>query len=119
MGAMDDVYCIRHRCLSTGEGAIVSIWSDIVSALRITSGGDVGNTPGTAQDVSNVASAVTPLGDLGGALTAFSGIVGALADGSMWRSLGWILLGVLLIFLGSSLWLKSKNILPEVIPVPI
>ena len=37
------------------------------------------------------------------------GFLHIITDGRMWRSLGWILLGILLMFLGLSLWLKLPS----------
>jgi hypothetical protein len=42
-----------------------------------------------------------------------------LADGKMWRSLGWLALGVLLIAMGLILWLRKSGAIPGVVPVPV
>ena len=46
---------------------------------------------------------------------ALTGFYDKLTDGKMWRSLGWIILGVLLMFIGISLYLK-KTIASTIIP---
>lgn len=43
-----------------------------------------------------------PLAAIGGSFEAF---FGAVTDGKMWRSLGWILLGIMLMYLGVTLWI--------------
>lgn len=45
---------------------------------------------------------IDPLAGIAGSLEAF---FGALTDGKMWRSIGWILLGILLMLLGVALWI--------------
>ncbi len=42
-----------------------------------------------------------------------------LADGKMWRSLGWIVLGVILMFTGLMLWLRKADVIPAAVPVPV
>lgn len=42
-----------------------------------------------------------------------------LTDGKMWRSLGWILLGLMLLIGGIVLWMKKGNLLPDVVPIPV
>lgn len=44
------------------------------------------------------------LTDVGASLIAF---FGSITDGAMWRSLGWLLLGVLLMAAGLGLWVRS------------
>jgi hypothetical protein len=39
-------------------------------------------------------------------------------DAALWRSLGWLALGVLLLVTGAALWLKKANYLPAAVPVP-
>lgn len=46
-------------------------------------------------------------------------VVTAITDVSMWRSLGWLLLGGILLISGLFLWLKDKGVIPETIPVPV
>jgi hypothetical protein len=42
-----------------------------------------------------------------------------LTDAALWRSLGWIALGVILIVLGLVLWLRKSGVIPDVVPVPV
>ena len=46
-----------------------------------------------------------PLAGIAGAITAF---YHAITDGKMWRSVGWLLLGVTLMILGAALWMKGS-----------
>jgi hypothetical protein len=55
--------------------------------------------PGAAQQ------AVPAIGDVASAITD---VWAKLRDGKMWRSLGWLLLGVLLMFLGLILWVGPQ-----------
>lgn len=48
---------------------------------------------------------LTGLTDVGAGLIAFFGTI---TDGAMWRSLGWLALGVLLIAVGVGLWVKGE-----------
>lgn len=66
-----------------------------------------------------------PVGNvIGGLASGWDAIkvgVAELSDGDMWRSLGWLALGLVLMFMGIRLWL-GKPILPKpppVVPVPI
>jgi hypothetical protein len=56
--------------------------------------------PGTAAQATGIS--VPSFGDVASALSAFYAKV---TDGKMWRSLGWLALGVLLIIFGLVLWL--------------
>ena len=65
-----------------------------------------------------VPSIPDPLTGIAGALEAF---YQAVTDGKMWRSLGWILLGILLMWFGTLLWLRREGLSgspPPFIPVP-
>lgn len=50
---------------------------------------------------------VSKLSDVGSVLLGF---FGAVTDGTMWRSLGWLLLGVIMMFAGLALWTKTEVI---------
>jgi hypothetical protein len=54
------------------------------------------------QEAPTPPSIPDPLAGIAGALAAF---FGALTDGKLWRSLGWVLLGILLMLLGVVLWI--------------
>ena len=63
--------------------------------------------PSTAVPEGQVAAGaadplVAPLAGLAGSAEAF---FGALTDGKMWRSLGWVLLGIVLMLFGVLLWI--------------
>jgi hypothetical protein len=73
--------------------------------------------PGTPV-VGNV-QVPNPLSGLAAIGAALAKAVGYLSDLSMWRSLGWLLLGAVLIILGIVLWLKKENFLPSVVPLPV
>lgn len=60
-----------------------------------------------ASVVSGLASAGKTLGDTAGVLFAF---FAALTDGRMWRSLGWLFLGVVSMAFGLRLWLKTAGV---------
>ena len=69
--------------------------------------------PSTAQ-ASSSPSLPSPFTDVAHALTAFYDV---LTNGKMWRSLGWLLLGIGLMITGIWLWLGHP--LPSAIPVPV
>lgn len=56
-------------------------------------------TSGAADNFPNITD---PLSGLAGSITAF---YHAATDGKMWRSLGWIILGILLMWIGMLLWI--------------
>lgn len=64
-------------------------------------GADVSNSPATGAANAGAAAAAR-LPDTASALSAFYDKV---TDGKMWRSLGWLVLGVVLIVIGLVLWL--------------
>jgi hypothetical protein len=66
-----------------------------------------------------------PVGNVIGGLTsgwdAIKVGVAELSDGDMWRSLGWLALGLVLMFVGLRMWL-GKPALPKpppVVPIPV
>ncbi len=88
----------------------MSIWNDIVALVQAA--GSQGGTPQQAQAAASGASAVGglegALGDLGGAAEALVTFFAYLTNVAMWRSLGWLLLGVALMILGLALFLKDQ-----------
>jgi len=52
------------------------------------------------------AGSLPNLNPLSGIEAGFTGFFNVLTDGKMWRSLGWIALGIVLLAMGISLWLK-------------
>ena len=81
----------------------MSWWGDLVAAVESAAGGESnvltsgGQTAGGQVTVPSVPSIP------GAALLA--GIWSNLRDYKMWRSLGWLLLGIVLMLLGVSWWL--------------
>jgi hypothetical protein len=76
----------------------MSWWSDFVLAVEAAAGGE-SNVAGPA----GAANATVPA-PVGGILTAL-GITSYLTDGKMWRSLGWLFLGIILMLLGVAWWI--------------
>lgn len=89
--------------------------------------GGVGTAPGggpgsgLAQQAHNAGgfSIPNPLSGLAAIGTALAKVVGYLGDVAMWKSLGWLLLGAIMIVLGISLWLRRSDLLPDVVPIPV
>jgi uncharacterized membrane protein YedE/YeeE len=93
--------------------------------------GDIANMVNGANDVTNPAAGVTSAGlsaaggvanaasGAGGIADALSAFFAAVTDVYMWRSLGWLALGIVLLFAGAALWLKKEGALPSVIPLPV
>ncbi len=79
----------------------MSFWSDLLQV--ISSAG--GNEAGVVAPSSTVGSDVVTSTPWGKFLTLAEGIWAAIADGKLWRSVGWLLLGLLLMLLGVSWWL--------------
>jgi hypothetical protein len=75
----------------------MSWWSDLTDALLAVSPGGTLTPGGQAA----IGGAVQGSGVLGGIL----GIWANLRDYKMWRSLGWLLLGIVLMLLGAAWWL--------------
>jgi len=67
----------------------------------------------TANGVSDTLSGIARVGDV---LQAFYENI---TDGKMWRSLGWLVLGLVFIIGGVVLWMKNSNLLPDVVPIPV
>ncbi len=99
--------------------AIAATWPDKLVFFTSQSAAEQwvksqGHTPVSLPGMKQAQGAVNVGGALvGGApdlLTALKGIWAGLSDGKMWRSLGWIVLGVVLMLLGAAAWIgMSKN----------
>jgi hypothetical protein len=77
--------------------------------------------PGIGQGFFGLGSNVKQLGQVGGIteIGHFIGVIAsAITDGAMWRSLGWISLGGILLVIGLFLWLKDSGAL-EGLPIPV
>jgi hypothetical protein len=78
----------------------MSFWSDLVGTIeQIVIGNPAGVSAPGGPAVSAVKDAST------GQLFGFLGAWAELTDGKLWRSLGWLLLGVALMFLGVLWWI--------------
>ena len=64
-------------------------------------------------------SVSNPLAWLGAIAHWIGEAVAHILDVHMWRSIGWIVLGVVLMVAGILLWLKKENYLPSAVPVPV
>lgn len=86
----------------------MSFWSDIVQDIKFIGQSAAGSpAPGAVQ--GNVAG-LAGTEQAGGtawtaAVTLVEGIWTELTDGRMWRSLGWIVLGIILMLLGVAWWI--------------
>lgn len=74
-------------------------WSDFVGVVEQMA---IGNPAGVSAPGGPAVAAVH---DSPAAVTGILGIWAAATDGKFWRSLGWLLLGVALMFLGVSWWI--------------
>lgn len=73
----------------------MSLFWDVLGTLTGT-----GGTP-AAEDIGTQAAGGT---GVFGALTAFFATI---TDGKMWRSLGWLVLGLIIMGIGINLWLRN------------
>ena len=83
----------------------MSFWSDLLQVISSSAG----NEAGVVAPSSNVGPDVATKTPAGQFLTLTEGIWASVTDGKMWRSLGWLVLGVVLILLGALSWAASKN----------
>jgi len=83
----------------------MSFWSDIVKDVGLAIQGAAGGGPGII--TSGGAGATTPQQLAGEApgISIVEGIWTQLTDGRMWRSLGWLLLGIVLMLLAVGWWI--------------
>ena len=88
----------------------MSWWSDLVLAVESAQGGE-----SNVLQTSGPAVAQTPA-PLKGIIDTINGITALLKDFKLWRSVGWLALGVVLILMGA--WLiVGKPMMPP--PVPL
>lgn len=77
----------------------MSFWGDLTGVIeQMVAGNAAGVSNPSGPAVAAVKDAST------GQLYGFLGAVAELTDGKFWRSLGWLLLGVVLMLLGAILW---------------
>jgi hypothetical protein len=79
----------------------MSWWADLVEVVSGTLGGESNITNPSGPVAGTVAGAV----QAGGFITVIEGIWAGLTDGKMWRSLGWLLLGIVLMLLAVGWWI--------------
>ncbi len=86
----------------------MSWWDDVLKWAwnQPTIGQEAGVQPGSTAPATAAASAVGGASGLAQTLTA---IWTNLRDYKMWRSIGWLLLGIVLMFLGVSWWLGPSG----------
>jgi hypothetical protein len=98
----------------------VSVWSDIWSNIQafaeVTEGQPAQAGPDVAQ-TPEAQSAIQGAGFFG----FVEGLLTALTDPGMWVSLGWLLLGIILIIAGVRMWMGKSPLPspPSVVPVPL
>jgi hypothetical protein len=80
----------------------MSWWSDLVQAVAQSA---TGGAPSAAAAGSPAISAAGAIAAPGGIITVVEGIWAGLTDGKLWRSLGWLLLGVVLMLAGVLWWI--------------
>jgi hypothetical protein len=66
--------------------------------------------------VPKISNPVAGIAEVGAVLKAF---FQQITRAEMWRSLGWTVLGFLLMIIGAALWLKKEGYLPDAVPVPL
>lgn len=83
----------------------MSFWSDIVRDVGVFIEGAAGGGPGII--TSGGAGVTTPQQLAGEApgISTVEAIWTELTDGRMWRSLGWLILGIVLMLLGVAWWI--------------
>lgn len=65
-----------------------------------------GNTiSGQNQAATGAAGVQTGINDVGDTGQVIGAVWGDLSNGKLWRSLGWLLLGIVLMFVGVALWI--------------
>lgn len=72
--------------------------------------------PQSQAGVPNLPNPLSGIERVGAVLESF---YKALTDGKMWRSVGWLLLGIALVIAGLFLWLKREGMTPSVVPIPV
>lgn len=111
LDAVDCYYALKSANpnvtpLTLAQG-VRDIW--IGGSLAGAISGEVGTLIGALGDtnkgIAQGLSALNPFASIENALSAFWD---KLTDGKMWRSLAWMLLGVILMFMGISLWIKGS-----------
>ena len=110
-----------HTGITATEGPFTTKAQAQTAANGITQGEapgpGVGAVEGAASSaVSGISSAVSGISEVGHFLGK---LVTDVTDGAMWRSIGWILLGLVLIVIGMVMWAGKSGANPVPIPVPV
>lgn len=97
----------------------MSVWGDIL-AIPADVAGLLGFDKGsaTAKDEAKIASD-NPIAGLEGIAKVAGDIGFGVTDGKMWRSLGWIVVGAILLLLGVWMLAKGSGAIPNIIPIPV
>ena len=62
------------------------------------------------ENTAGPATATVPAGPITGLVTTIQGVWAGITDGKFWRSLGWIILGIVLMLLGASWWIGPSGV---------
>lgn len=115
----------RQQAGATLPGSTVlgGPYKTLAEAEKAFPGGKSGTTPPPkGEPPPTVSDQPTPIPDPLNALSQVAAAIRAFWDavtnGPMWRCIGWIILGLVLLLTGIRLWL-GKPMLPSVIPVPV
>lgn len=79
----------------------MSFWSDVIDVVSGMMGGEANITNPQGAVVSDAATGA----GLFGLVTTIEGIWADVTNGKMWRSLGWLILGIVLMLLGVAWWI--------------
>jgi hypothetical protein len=85
----------------------MSWWSDLVAAVESASGGESNVIQSGGQTAAG--QVTVPAGPIGGLVTTIQGIYAGVTDGKFWRSLGWLLLGIVLMLLGVASYIGMQK----------
>jgi hypothetical protein len=80
----------------------MSWWSDLVEAVTSAAGGEQ-QAELVQAGAPNVQTPWTSV------LTLMEGYWAGLTDGKLWRSLGWIILGIVMMLLGVAIWVTGQR----------
>ena len=80
----------------------MSIWSDMLAGMvgLVGAGGNPQAAAANAGQTVKSVAAANPLSGLEGVASVIGSIGVGITDGKMWRSLGWLLLGIMLLLAG-------------------
>lgn len=87
---------------ATQDDAKAFLGSRAVPPITSVAGDAVGAVSSTAQGIAKIGA-----------------FLEALTHPDTWRSLGWLILGIILVALGMYVWLKGHGVVPNVVPVPV